>query len=158
MKFGFKAPVAMTLVPWWLALADKLMFLHVIRDGRDIAFSANQGPVNKFYGPMYAKKISDVPTGGAPAKAIKLWSDWNNGLRSWAEEKIKFLGRQDSSMLKSKQQFDYMKLHIEDLVHESDMVRLNAITRVAKFVGSGIIYFFCDDIRLTFVYHDCRLR
>ena len=42
VKFGFKAPVAMTLLPWWKELCTHLMFLHVTRDGRDIAFSANQ--------------------------------------------------------------------------------------------------------------------
>jgi hypothetical protein len=40
--YGFKAPVAMTLVPWWRKLNPHFMFLHVLRDGRDIAFSANQ--------------------------------------------------------------------------------------------------------------------
>jgi hypothetical protein len=40
--YGFKAPVAMTLIPWWKKLNPHFMFLHVLRDGRDIAFSANQ--------------------------------------------------------------------------------------------------------------------
>jgi hypothetical protein len=43
VKYGFKAPVAMTLVPWWAYLIPDFKFLHVVRDGRDIAFSANQG-------------------------------------------------------------------------------------------------------------------
>ena len=42
IRYGFKAPVAMTLLPFWQALEPKLKFLHVVRDGRDIAFSANQ--------------------------------------------------------------------------------------------------------------------
>lgn len=45
VKFGFKAPVAMTLMPWWREVCPHLMFIHVTRDGRDIAFSANQVPV-----------------------------------------------------------------------------------------------------------------
>jgi hypothetical protein len=44
--YGFKAPVAMTLVPWWQKLNPHFMFLHVLRDGRDIAFSANQVPTS----------------------------------------------------------------------------------------------------------------
>jgi hypothetical protein len=48
VKYGFKAPVAMTLVPWWKALNQHFLFLHVIRDGRDIAFSANQVRLNFF--------------------------------------------------------------------------------------------------------------
>lgn len=138
MKYAFKAPVAMTLVPWWLQAADKLMFLHVLRDGRDIAFSANQGPVNKFFGPMYGKVKQgvQVPTGAVSAKAIKLWADWNNGLRVWAEEKMQQLAGRGKWEGKQ-QQFDYLAVRIEHLVDPSDVVRLDAIAHLAKFVGSG---------------------
>jgi len=30
-----------------------MKFIHVVRDGRDIAFSGNQSPVNKFYRNSY---------------------------------------------------------------------------------------------------------
>ena len=42
VKYGFKAPVAMTLGPYWSYLLNDFKMLHVLRDGRDIAFSANQ--------------------------------------------------------------------------------------------------------------------
>lgn len=42
VSFGIKAPVAMTVVPSWRATVPNLKFLHVVRDGRDIAFSTNQ--------------------------------------------------------------------------------------------------------------------
>ena len=42
VQYGFKAPVAMTLLPWWKELNSHFLFIHVLRDGRDIAFSANQ--------------------------------------------------------------------------------------------------------------------
>ena len=42
IKYGFKAPVAMTLGPYWAYLLKDFKMLHVLRDGRDIAFSANQ--------------------------------------------------------------------------------------------------------------------
>lgn len=42
VKYGFKAPVAMTLAPFWAFLLKDFRMLHVLRDGRDIAFSANQ--------------------------------------------------------------------------------------------------------------------
>ena len=143
VHFAFKAPVAMTLVPWWLQAADKLMFLHVLRDGRDIAFSANQGPVNKVDAPMYGKRIAEVPTGAVSSKAIKLWADWNNGLRQWAEAKVRSLHPASSSpsqqsTQQQQQQFDYLPVHIEDLVDAADEVRLNAIVLLAQFVGSGV--------------------
>lgn len=43
IKYGFKAPVSMTLVPFWASTIENFKFLHVVRDGRDIAFSSNQG-------------------------------------------------------------------------------------------------------------------
>ena len=39
---AFKAPVSMTVVPFFVQTVPKVMFLHVLRDGRDIAFSHNQ--------------------------------------------------------------------------------------------------------------------
>ena len=42
VKVGFKAPVSMTVLPCIVHLYPRVMFLHVLRDGRDIAFSANQ--------------------------------------------------------------------------------------------------------------------
>jgi hypothetical protein len=81
IKFGFKAPVAMTLAPWWAHLLPDFRLLHVLRDGRDIAFSANQGPVQKFYHTMYGANSNER----IEVKAIRLWSDWNAGLREWAE-------------------------------------------------------------------------
>jgi hypothetical protein len=42
VKYGFKAPVAMLLAPYWALLMKDFKMLHVLRDGRDIAFSANQ--------------------------------------------------------------------------------------------------------------------
>lgn len=42
VKYGFKAPVAMTLAPYWEYILTDFKMLHVVRDGRDIAYSANQ--------------------------------------------------------------------------------------------------------------------
>lgn len=36
VKYGFKAPVSMTLVPMWAEALQNFKFLHVVRDGRDI--------------------------------------------------------------------------------------------------------------------------
>ena len=56
VAYGYKAPVSMLLLPF-LAQAyqrEGFKFLHVVRDGRDIAFSGNQSPVGKFYRDSYA--------------------------------------------------------------------------------------------------------
>lgn len=138
VKFGFKAPVAMTLAPYWAHLAPKFKLLHVLRDGRDIAFSANQGPVQKFYHDMYG--------GGAGAgvaaqrtdprvKAIQLWSDWNTQLRKWSEEHASALAGHGGGEGKS---FSYLSFHTEDLVSSDVQVRYRALTDLAQFVGSSM--------------------
>ena len=63
-------------------ILPRFQLLHVLRDGRDIAFSVNQGPVEKFYASMYGN--SDVST-VVPLKAMRLWSDWNSQIYHWAK-------------------------------------------------------------------------
>lgn len=128
VKFGFKAPVAMTLSPLWAALLPSFKLLHVLRDGRDIAFSDNQGPVEKFYGDMYHENERPPPQ----VKAIRLWSDWNTQLYAWAKKRAQV----DSGV--TGQSFSYFALHSEDLVSDSISVRFAAISSLAQWVGSDL--------------------
>lgn len=135
VSFGFKAPVAMTLSPWWDHVIPRFKLLHVLRDGRDIAFSANQGPVNKFYADFYGSD-RNLPQ----VKAIRLWSDWNTEILEWAQqtiaeydsqEAIRGEGEADSS-------FAYFAIHSEDLVSPNVAVKFAAIKYLAIFVGSNL--------------------
>lgn len=49
VSWGFKAPVALLLIPLVQEILGPISVVHVIRDGRDVAFSNNQSPVQKFY-------------------------------------------------------------------------------------------------------------
>lgn len=150
VKYGFKAPVAMTLVPFWSLLLPNFKFLHVVRDGRDIAFSANQGPVNKFYQFMYgtsnsnsnsnnpinrnhirsAKNNVHATTDGR-VRAIKLWSDWNVQVLNWANSHPDGADKNHD--------FGYFLLHIEDLVHSSDtQAKFDTIRRLANWLDADI--------------------
>ncbi len=62
-------------------LLPHFQLLHVLRDGRDIAFSVNQGPVEKFYANMYGTSDFSTPV---PLKAMRLWSDWNSQIYNWS--------------------------------------------------------------------------
>ena len=57
------------------------------RDGRDIAFSGNQSPVEKFFNVSFQNFLEkyNLPVS---AKAIKLWSNWNTGVYHWAQEML----------------------------------------------------------------------
>jgi hypothetical protein len=133
VEYGFKAPVAMTLTPWWQDVLPHFKFLHVIRDGRDIALSSNQGPVHKFYNSMYlTKKERHLPP---PVKAMKLWSDWNVQVYHWAKNKILVDLRGSLEVNKS---FGYSLLRVEDLVSSSVAIKLQALSHLAQWVGSNI--------------------
>ena len=113
VAYGYKAPVAMLLVPF-LAQAyqrEGFKFLHVVRDGRDIAFSGNQSPVTKFYANSYAdgqakfKRWAAMPE----VRGIQLWSDWNSDVYEWGTAKN---AQEDANV-------EYLKVHTEDLIDVS---------------------------------------
>lgn len=85
VQYGFKAPVAMTMVPYWADYLDSFLFVHVVRDGRDIAFSVNQGPVDKFFATFYKNRREELNL-NPNLKAIKLWSDWNMQVYEWSKK------------------------------------------------------------------------
>ena len=134
VKFGFKAPVAMALVPYWAHLVPHFKLLHVVRDGRDIAFSANQGPVEKFYQDMYSSG-SAIPGLTPPLQAVRLWSDWNSQIHEWSRLRAQ---APQLSQPGAQQSFGYFGLHSEDLVSEQVEQRFFAISSLAHWVGSNI--------------------
>lgn len=136
ISFGFKAPVAMTLSPWFAHLIPHFKLLHVLRDGRDIAFSVNQGPVEKFYRDMYGQERP--PLGSTALKAIRLWSDWNSQVHKWALRHCGELSREMAEEARPERSFGYLALHSEDLVSQFLDVRFAAISQLARFVGSSL--------------------
>jgi len=146
VSFAFKAPVAMTLTPYWAHLEPHFKLLHVLRDGRDISFSANQSPVAKFYNDMYGRDTQDPRV-----KAIRLWSDWNSQVYDWATEYTTRLrnmysgysgrvgaGDGEGGTAVPEKTFSYMGFHSEDLVSESIQVRYRGIQALARWVGSTL--------------------
>lgn len=98
----------MVLVPFFKEAWGKAKFLHVVRDGRDIAFSGNQTPVEKFYADVFPKGSRESGLKEDALKAMALWDNWNSGVYQWAaSEKEKEKG--DPGM-------DYLLLHAEDLI------------------------------------------
>jgi hypothetical protein len=134
VQYGFKAPVAMTLAPWWAHMRPHFKFLHVVRDGRDIAFSSNQGPVQKFYNEMY-RGNRQVSLGESDhVKATRLWSDWNSQVNTWAQMHT----QQMDAAKDPHKSFGYSVIHAEDLASSSVSVRFHAISGLAAFVGSSL--------------------
>lgn len=132
IAYGFKAPVAMTLLPLWTHFLPNCVFIHVVRDGRDIAFSVNQGPVDKFYNDFY-KGINNQFD--LPIKAIKLWSDWNSDIYEYSLQYYQQLSYQKESI----KSFGYHLIHTEDLIQDNNIpIKFNTIYHLAKFIGSTL--------------------
>ncbi len=127
--FGFKAPISMALLPFWVNIIPKIKFIHIIRDGRDIAFSENTGPIRKFfnstYGPnsKYEKDRNEV-------KAIRLWNDQNLQVHKFIEN---FREKNSNGSIL----FDYFTIRTEDLLAQNHGVRFNTLKRLADFIGSN---------------------
>ncbi|CAM9119225.1 unnamed protein product [Phaeothamnion confervicola] len=129
VSWGFKAPVSMLLLPFFEQAWGSFRFLHVVRDGRDLAFSGNQTPVSKFYDATFPANGSGgrrrwEQKGMEAVKAIELWDRWNSDLFEWAGER-----RNGHSL-------DYLLLHTEDLLDPA--AKFAAVKDVAEFVGSQL--------------------
>lgn len=106
MSWGFKAPISMVLVPFFEEAWGNAKFLHVVRDGRDIAFSGNQTPVEKFYTDMFPRGSRELGFKEPSLKAVALWDRWNVGVYEWAASRKE----------KGVSGMDYLLLHAEDLI------------------------------------------
>ncbi|CBN77427.1 conserved unknown protein [Ectocarpus siliculosus] len=126
VSWGFKAPVSMVLVPFFEEAWGKAKFLHVVRDGRDIAFSGNQTPVEKFYADMFPEGTRESGFKEPSVKAMALWNSWNVGVHHWAASRKE----------RGATGLDYLLLHAEDLIDPE--AKFAAIKDVAEFVGSPL--------------------
>lgn len=159
--YAIKAPVSMLALPVFVKsyfsrrqrLAQPprpLKFLHVIRDGRDVSLSNNQSPVAKFYDLTYPKEIRNHESvqfkfshpslqpekpDNVYARAMQLWNDWNVVVHQWA------MNHNINNQAVQRQEtdapvVDYLWMRSEDLLVPGSQKRLDALTALAKFVGS----------------------
>ena len=128
ITYGFKAPVTMLLVPLLRHVFGPIKYLHVVRDGRDVALSSNQSPVVKFYNSTYEDQTerNEMFKGvenATSVKAIQLWNDWNQQLYRWEQDH-----HNDG--------FDFLVMRTEDLLNPS--TKGEALQQLADFVGSSL--------------------
>jgi hypothetical protein len=75
--WGAKNPRFIFFLPHLHHCLPQVKFIHVIRDGRDIAFSKNQSQVNEV-GALYLPDLeARLKTAPAPVRSIALWSQIN---------------------------------------------------------------------------------
>ena len=133
IQYGWKAPVSMLLLPFLREVFGPIKFLHVVRDGRDIALSSNQSPVKKFYSAFYGKEslgeglssdatIDTNNTELMSVLAMQLWNDWNLQVLEYEKAHA------------NDADFDYLVMHTEDLLNPE--TKFQSLQQLAHFIGS----------------------
>ena len=74
-QWGWKAPRSVYLLPFLRTEFPNLKFIHVLRDGRDMAFSKNQNQLRKHGGEILT--WSERVFSPQPVRSILLWSRIN---------------------------------------------------------------------------------
>jgi sulfotransferase family protein len=111
--WGWKEPRSIFLLPFFHSQLPALKFLHVIRDGRDMAYSANQNQLRK-----HGDLLLDGNLAGAsePVRSIALWSRLNLLTAEYGE-----------TVLRTR----YLRIRFEDLCREPGPT----IARIFAFFG-----------------------
>ncbi|GEM_PF-34161 len=82
--WGWKQPRNILLLPFWKELFPEMTFLHVIRDGRDMAYSGNQNLPYCHYEAI----MGEAWIKNDPACSIRLWNKINLEAKTWCEENL----------------------------------------------------------------------
>lgn len=81
--WGWKEPRSIYLLPFFDRLLPALTFLHVVRDGRDMALSTNQNQLRKH------GSAAPIPADGSePVRSLALWSWVNLTAARYGEEHL----------------------------------------------------------------------
>jgi hypothetical protein len=113
-RWGFKNPTSMYVLPFLDGIYPGLRFVHVLRDGRDMAYSRNQNQLRK-HGREILRETDD-PTEGPEASAT-IWSRANLAVAGYGE-----------SVLRDR----YHRIRFEDLCDRP----VEVIAGLLDFVGS----------------------
>jgi len=119
--WGWKAPRSIFLLPFLHAQLPELTVIHLVRDGRDMAYSKNQNQLQKHGRHLLAPGEDALPE---PQQSILLWSRINTAAADYGEQRL--AGH-------------YLRVRYEDLcaAPEADVQRLFAFLGVAQDPGAA---------------------
>ncbi|MGQ9368814.1 sulfotransferase [Azospirillum sp. ST 5-10] len=81
-RWGWKNPRSMYILPLIHAVFPEMCFVHVVRDGRDMAVSTNQWQFRKHHDAMFGRAAAEDETAVA---SCALWGRANLGVAEWGE-------------------------------------------------------------------------
>jgi hypothetical protein len=114
---GWKAPRSIYLLPFLYAQYPGLKFIHVLRDGRDMAFSKNQNQLRK-HGPQVLN-WRERWFNAEPVRSILLWARVNIGAAEFGETRLTKA---------------YLAVRFEDLCAEP----IETTARIIRFLGDDL--------------------
>ena len=85
VDWGWKSPRSIYLLQFLHSIFLKMKYIHVIRDGRDMAFSKNQNQLLKYGDILLGKKFS---TFSQPARSAALWNTVNLTAADYGEKHL----------------------------------------------------------------------
>jgi hypothetical protein len=114
--WGWKEPRSLYLLPFFHAHFPEMQFIHVIRDGRDMAFSANQNQLRKHGAAVLGPDLHEAPQ---PVRTAALWARINLETAAYGEAR---LGNR------------YLRVRFEDLCRSPR----ETVHTILEFLGSAV--------------------
>ena len=111
--WGWKEPRSIFLLPFFHRHFPGMKFLHVIRDGRDMAYSRNQNQLRKHGHTLLTEEESSRER---PARSVALWARLNSQRADYGET---LLGER------------YLRIRFEDLCRAAHPT----VERILRFLG-----------------------
>jgi hypothetical protein len=111
--WGWKEPRSIYLLPFFHGLFPKMKFLHVIRDGRDMAYSGNQNQLRKHGSALVS---AGELQGETPLQSFKVWCRINQLAADYGERHMPG---------------QYLRVRFEDVCDRP----LQTIDQIYRFLG-----------------------
>lgn len=112
--WGWKNPMSMYVLPFFHAMFPEIKFVHVVRDGRDMAYSQNQGHLST-NGSLFLS-TAERETWSQPVQSIALWNRANLLVAEYGEKKMPG---------------QYLRIRFEDLCYSS----VATVSQILQFFG-----------------------
>lgn len=82
-RWGWKHPRSYFLLPLLKDIMPEMKFVHIVRDGRDMATSSNQNQPKHHYEAIFNQKYES-----SPVEHIRMWSKCNLNVADWAKREL----------------------------------------------------------------------
>jgi len=82
--WGWKSPPSIFLLPFFSRALPGFRFVHMLRDGRDMAYSRNQRQLDRYGEALVDQRVVLLP----PTRSIAVWTEANLAAAAFGEEQL----------------------------------------------------------------------